>query len=378
MSNIQPFNLYTSKKFTNFLASIESVSDPRIDRRKSHPLINIIVITVFAILGGANNPSAIERFGWRHCDWFDLILDLKHGIPSHDTIMRLLRFIEADELNFWLQFWISEEIDKDDQAHIAIDGKEDNANQFYCMRAFDVKNNRVLTHARVPDENNEITIAPLILRKINVKNAIITGDAIYTQKKIVRYIASQRADYVLALKKNQHDFYDDIALYLNNIEDDPRQEGTYDKLTMTEKSRGRIVKRTIISTDRIDWLHNRSKWKKLRSITVIKTIVYSKTKIYRSIRYFISSMKAHAKSIGKLIRDHWSIENQCHRNLDINFDSDRSTIRDYNASICLSILKDFALYLLQRRDSKTSLREKRIANDHLFHEALKTIVNPGF
>ena len=330
------------------------------------------------MLGGSNNPSSIERFAWRHCDWFDVMLDLSNGIPSHDTIMRLLRFIEADELNFWLQFWMEEEIDEQSSVHIAIDGKEDNANQFYCMRALDVKNNRVLAHARVPDKDNEITIAPIILRKINIKNAIITGDAIYTQKKIVRYITSQKAGYVLALKKNQNDFYDDVTLYLNNIENDPDLNGTYDKLTTTEKSRGRIIKRTIISTDRIDWLHNSAHWKNLRSITMITTVVRSKIKTHRSIRYFVSSLKAHAQTIGKYIRDHWSIENQCHRNLDMNFDSDRSTIRDYNASICLSILKDFVLYLLQRIDSRISLREKRIANDHLFREALKTIVNPGF
>jgi hypothetical protein len=66
MGNIPSFNLYQSKKFTNFIECIEEIEDPRIDRCKKHNLVNIIVIIVFAMLAGANNPTAIERFGKLH------------------------------------------------------------------------------------------------------------------------------------------------------------------------------------------------------------------------------------------------------------------------------------------------------------------------
>lgn len=378
MNNVRPFNLYTSKKFTTFLDCIDQISDPRLNRCKRHPLINILVVIIFSILGGADNPSEIERFGKRHIKWFASVLALNHGIPSHDTVGRALDFINPHELGFWLTLWAEETIQNDDPKHIAIDGKEDNANHFYCMRAFDVKGNWVMAHARIPTENNEITIAPQLLDKLPLKGSIITGDAILTQRKIVRRIVNGGGDYLFALKRNQHQFYDDVKLYLDDIENNELLVGTFTKSTTSEKGHGRIETRTCITTDKIEWLPQIKRWGKLATISVVERTRTIKNKTTRTRAYFISSLKYDSVAISQLVRDHWSIENLCHRELDMNFESDHSTIRGRHAALNMSIIKDFTLGLLRNSRPELSLKEKRIQNDHQFTVLLKTLLNKAF
>ncbi|HEV2917282.1 MAG TPA: transposase family protein, partial [Candidatus Babeliales bacterium] len=99
MNNVQPSNLYNSKKFTTFIETIDQIQDHRVDRNKLHSLTNIIVIIIFSMLGGANNPSEIKRFGDRHYKWFRSVLDLKHGIPSRPTISRMLGALDPMQLS---------------------------------------------------------------------------------------------------------------------------------------------------------------------------------------------------------------------------------------------------------------------------------------
>jgi predicted transposase YbfD/YdcC len=378
MNNVRPSRLYNSKKFAIFIQSIEKISDPRLDRRKKHPLVNIIVVIVFSMLGGANNPSEIVRFGKRHERWFRSVLTMEHGIPSHDTIGRALGFINPSELSHWLNFWIDKVHEKNGPKQIAIDGKEDHANQFHCLRALDVNNNMVLAHAQVRPGTNEITTAPILLRKLTLKNTIVSVDAIMTQKKIARQIINNGGDYVCALKRNHGQLYEDVKLYLDDIENNNDLIGTFEKYETLDKGHGRIEKRMCITTSKIEWLKQRFQWKHITSISCIERTRVVKGKSESGKYYFISSLNSDAHLIAGVVRNHWSIENQCHRHLDINFDSDHSTLSHFNAALNLAIFKDFALMLLQNTDSTISIKEKRIQNDHQFSVLLKTLLKPHF
>jgi predicted transposase YbfD/YdcC len=339
--------------------------------------VNIIVLITLAVLGGANNAAEMERFGKRHSKWFYSMLGIAN-IPSRNTITRALHAIDPDELLHWLNYWRYGDIKNTEPRHIAIDGKEDNANQFYCLRALDVKNHAVIAYARVKKENNEISTAPALLNKIPLHNAIITGDAIITQRDIVRQIVDQDGNYVLALKGNHPQLYEDVKLYLDDIEQNKELAKTFSKYTTLEKGHGRIEKRVCIATSTIGWLYRRSQWKKLRSIIAIERTRTIKGITQIAKHYFISGMNVDAERFSSLIRAHWSIENQCHWHLDIHFDSDRSTISGYTAAINLAIFKDFALERLLNSDSNEPIKEQRIQNDHSFSRILKTLLNSHF
>lgn len=377
MDNILPFNLYTSQKFTNFMDCISEISDPRLERGKLHSLVNIIFVITFGILGGANNASSIGRFGKLHIAWFRLVLDMPNGIPSHDTINRALKFINPDELHFWLNLWREEHVEKNDPKHIAIDGKEDNANQFYCSRAFDVENNSVIAYAPIPKNGNEISAATELLNKLNLNGKIVTGDAIITQTKNCSYIVNHGGDYQLALKKNQRQIFEDVKLYFDHLESNELLNGTYERSETLDKGHGRIEHRVCLSTGKLDWLYRKKRWKKLRSIVMIKTTTTKKSKTRTSIRYFISSLSPDSKRSMMLARSHWAIENQCHRTLDVNFDSDRSTFKDKFASLNMSIFKDFATSILKNYDTEQPIEQKRLNSAYQIDSMIETLLFAG-
>lgn len=375
MSYVRPSTLYNSKKFTTFIEALNQIPDCRLNRNKLHCQTDIIVLIVIAILGGANNPSEIKRFGERHKKKLRYILNFEHGISSRQTINRVLEVIDPKQLSYWLNFWCYKYIDKNDVDHIAIDGKEDTACGFECMRAYDVKNCIVIAHEPVRKGTNEITTAPILLNKLDLKNKIVSADAIITQKKIAYLIVTKGADYVLALKRNHGQLYEDVKLYLETMEQNPELKGTFKKHETVEKGHGRFERRVTITTDKIEWLTQRYQWKGLKSLSMITRTRESKDKIETEQCLFISTLDADPVIISTVVRGHWGIENLCHRDLDMNFESDRSLSRTGHAPFNIAILKDFVLGLLKQVDSDKTIREKRLDNAHSLSILLKTLLN---
>ena len=359
MDNIRLINLSHSKKFANFLECVKEIPDPRIQKRVTHSLTNIVVIIVFASISGANNNVAFEEYGIFHAEELATIIDLSKGVPSHDTFLRALKFIDQRFLSFWTSLWQDEFIAKYDTKQIAFDGKEDKANNYGFVRAWDVENKMAIETRYIPSETNEIPVAHDVLKSIKLKNIVVTSDAMHAQKNNARLIIEQGGDYVFILKGNQHQFYKDIVLFVDDIFANGVVGLDYDMWTTQEKGHGRIEKRTCIATSSIKWLYQRREWKGIRSIGVIKSTRIVKGKIQSEKRYFITSLKDDAESIMMRIRNHWSIENHCHRNLDTNFDSDRLAIRDVVAAQNMAIIKNLALSIIINYDPQASIRRLR-------------------
>lgn len=392
MDNIHLSTVATSEKFVQFIEIIEAVDDPRLNRRKKHELVSIIVIIIFGMLCGANNATAIRNFGVRVCDKLAQLIDLRNGIPSRSTFSRALFFINPNDLEFWLSYWRSMDEGKSDckpipnddkevrrdYAHVAMDGKKDKTNKFYCMRAFDVASMCVIKHEEVVGGTNEITAAFELLGKINLRNVIVTADAMHAQKHIVRKIVIGGGDYLLTLKRNHREFYADLQLYFENIEKDPYLAGTYSKCRTTEKSRDRFETRTCISTGDVKWIYRANRWRKLKSISMIVSTRTVKGKTSVHLRYFISSLEPDAKQILSTARGHWAIENLCHGHLDEDFCADRSTVRARRTAMNLSIFKDCALSILVKSDSNESLNEQRISNHYKLESLMERLFLPAF
>lgn len=375
MDNIRLINLSHSKKFANFLECIKEIPDPRVRGRVTHSLTNIIVIIVFATLSGANNNVAFEEYGINHAEELATIIDLIKGIPSHDTFLRALKFIEPRVLSFWISLWQEEFIAKNDTKQIAVDGKEDKANNYGFVRAWDVENKMTIESRYIPDETNEIPVAYDILKNMNLENIVITGDALHSQKRTARLVVNRKGDYVFVLKGNQHQFYKDVALFIDDIMATGVVGLDYDIHTTHEKGHGRIETRTCITTSNIGWLYQRKEWKKLRSIGAIKTTRLINNKTQSEIRYFITSLNDYAEPIMTFIRNHWSIENQCHHNLDMNFDSDRLAIRDIVAAQNMATIKDLALSIILNFDPTASIRRLRSQAALNFESLMKMMAN---
>ncbi len=346
------------------------LEDPRIERSKLHKLIDIITITICAVICGADGWVEIETYGKSKYKWLKKFLELPNGIPSHDTFSRVFSLLNPNKLQECFLNWV-EEISRITFGEIiAIDGKtlrrsydrsKDKA-AIHMVSAWAVNNGLVLGQRKVDSKSNEITAIPELLKVLSLKGCIVTIDAIGCQKKITKQIISQNADYVIAVKKNQVGLYERIekifkTALANNFEGLIKSE--YRK---SENEHGREETRYCQILTKINKeIDPNGSWEGLNSVAFIDYLRTEKGKTTLERRYFISSINGdNHKLIARAIRKHWCVENQLHWVLDVSFNEDDSRIRKDNSPENLAIIRHIALNLLkQEKSSKTGVKNKR-------------------
>ena len=351
---------------------IESFADLTEPRRynKRHFLMDILVIAICAVIGGADDWPGVEEFGKEKQEWFAQFLELPHGIPSQDTFKRVFAALDADEFQSCFITWIRAVYKITQGQVVAIDGKmlrrsHDKAigkNANYMVSAWASKNSLVLGQVKVDDKSNEITAIPQLLELLDIAGCIITIDAMGCQKKISEKIIDQDADYVLALKENQGNLYDDVQVLFNYAEETEFVDCDYHKTV--EKSHGRIDIRecwTLSNPDYLFYLRNRSDWANLQTLVMVKRERRLGNKIEPEVKYYISSLVRGAQHMLDAVRGHWGIENQLHWVLDIAFREDESRLRKGNGAQNFAVLRHIALNLLkQEHTCKRGIKIKRL------------------
>jgi predicted transposase YbfD/YdcC len=332
----------------------EIIEDPRINRHKRYPLINILVFAFVAILSDQQSWYQIFAFSKANLNWFEQFIDISSGVPSHDTFRRVLSLLNPSQLEQAVICW-TEELRLRNKVKgyrfVILDGKalrgvpwKLNDQQLYILNAWDADSNLFLGQLTIGEKTNEITAAPQLLGKLNLEDTIISVDAIMTQTEIAEKIVDRGGNYVMALKGNQGTFFEDVKLYFSEI-----QEGMSSWQTI-EKNRGRIETRTCTTSLDIEWLTQKEDWKGLKGIFKVDCEIRYEGQISEETRYFITSLQTDASSCLHFARKHWSIENGLHRTLDVNFREDSSQVHDRNAASNLSILRKIALSLLKAID----------------------------
>jgi predicted transposase YbfD/YdcC len=340
------------------------LSDPRIERTKKHSLITILVIALCAVICGAEDWVAIQRFGELKKDWFAGFLDLRHGIPSHDTLSRVFCLLDNHHFSECFINWV-ESLTTRVKGIIAIDGKRlcaasSAGNPLHVVNAWCVENQLALAQCKVADKSNEMTAIPLLLQLLDIKGATITLDAIGCQKEIATLIRQQQADYVLALKRNQRGLYKEVSVYLNLIEN---QQLTvpYDYHVVVEKGHGRRETREYWALSELKNIKTAG-WTDMASIIMVKAKRAINGKQSTQKRFYISSLPATKLAIiAKAIRAHWQVENNLHWQLDVSFQEDQWRSKAGNAATNMALLNKMALNLLkQEKTGKAGIKNKRL------------------
>lgn len=361
----------------SLLTILREVPDPRVDRRKLHSLPDVLCIAICALLCGADSFEDMEVFGHAKQDWLETFLDLPHGIPSHDTFNRVFAALDPEQFLDCFIRWTQSLRTAVAQELVALDGKalRRALNQGDCPKvvvsAWAVESGLSLGQLKVTDKSNEITAVPQLLRVLELSGCIVTLDAMGCQKNIAKEIQEADADYVLALKGNQGTAFAEVKSFLDDAIQ--RNEKHLVTTATVDKGHGRLEERRYWQSEQLAWFADRAEWEGLRSVGVVESIrtVHGQETLER--RYYLSSLTNDAVRFARAVRGHWSVENQLHWVLDVNFNEDQSRARSGHADENLATLRRWALNLIKadHQKSKRSLKGRMKAagwdNRYLLH-----------
>lgn len=339
------------------------IPDPRINRNKKHLLIDIILLSVLAVICGAESWDSIEMFGKSKIDFLRRFLRLPNGIPSHDTINRVFTMLRPDKFEqIFIQWVDSLRIKGISNEVIAIDGKTSRGSKdsfhdkspIHIVSAWANSNQLVLGQRKIDKKSNEITAIPLLLEMLNLEGCIVTIDAMGTQKDIAKTIVDQKADYILALKGNQEGLMEGVEHLFSRQRADSEN-------TITEKGHGRIETRHCQVISNLTFLDEKEQWENLNSLIRVNAQRDINGKVTNETRLYISSIKESAENFNSFIRQHWGIENSLHWVLDVTFNEDRQRKRNGMAAQNFALVQKIALNLLKSEESnKVSIKNKRL------------------
>ncbi len=344
------------------------LKDARINRRKRHLLIDIVVIAICAVICGADSWPQVALFGQKRLDWLKTFLSLPNGAPSHDTFERVFARLNPEAFQGCFRQWMQALAERLGIQQIAIDGKTlrhsgaaaSGLGPLHLVSAWATQNHLTLGQGAVEGKSNGITAIPKLLELLDLNGALVTIDAMGCQKEIARGIVAAGGDYVLAVKDNQPHLLADIQECFAEALENDFAGLEHDSYQTQDKGHGRQEVRYYDVIYDPEKIRNQEAWVNLCVIGMCLSERTVGEKTSQEVRYFIGSRKASAKVYGQAIRNHWGIENGLHWVLDVTFGEDANRVRQRNAAENLSELRRVALSLLKQHPSKQSIVCKRL------------------
>jgi len=352
------------------LEHLGRIPDPRVKRTLRHELMDILVIALCAVIGGADDWVSVVQFGKAKIDWFSTFLKLPNGIASHDTFGRVFQILDSKVLEQVCIEWL-QSIAGQVEGVVAIDGKSlcgsRNGKQspLHIVSAWACQNSMLLGQVQTDKKSNEITAIPKLLKLLSIKGCIVTIDAMGCQKAITQAIIDSEADYVLTLKSNHPYLHRQVASWFkkNHETDFAQQTYSYSMENAQTNNHGRIESREHWLMEVPEYLRRATKhWTKLQTIAIVRRTRQVGEKSSEETHYYISSLplSAGAKSVAQAIRSHWAVENSLHWSLDVAFREDASQVRKDEGPANLACLRRLALTQLKRETSlKVGIKNKR-------------------
>jgi predicted transposase YbfD/YdcC len=383
----------TTQPIPPLIDFFKHIKDPRIERNKAYPLIEVIVITLLAVMAFAEGWEDIEKYGKAKETWLKKFLPLKNGIPKHDVYRRVFTRLKSEAVASCFMTWVRA-IKRDiTREVIAIDGKtvrgsfntRQESKAIHLVGAWATENRPVFAQVKTEEKSNEITAIPTLLEMIALKGCIVTIDAMGCRYKTAEQIVAAQADYLFALKENQETLYDDVKTYFEDfdcIHPDPNIacHSTF------EVDHGRLERRFHGVSGDVSWLVDRHPlWKTIKSIGVIDATCESGDKISQERRLYVSSLPPDPELFATSGRGHWGIENSLHYVLDVVYREDAARIKSGEAPENWAYFRKIAMTVARAdtgsKDSvKSRVKQMAWSDDYferlLFHSSFASETPP--
>jgi predicted transposase YbfD/YdcC len=348
------------------LRFFQGIPDPRA-RNARHRFSDVLAIAILAVFCGADGWGAVEGWGTLNSQWLATILELPHGIPTHDTFDRVFAMLDPSAFEKCFTAWTAALMKYSGDWFVAVDGKTLRRSfkrawsktPVHLVSAFVSKNQWVMGQLATDCKSNEITAIPKLLAMLNLAGATVTIDAMGCQKEIAAQIIRQEADYILAVKENQPTLHQRVQRLMDEAILDGFKGMKHGEHQQTNDGHGRIETRHAWVTNEVKWLGPEllGEWPGLASVMVVERTrqdlgdLSGKTTTERS--YFISSHDStDARRLGRGVRQHWGVENQLHWSLDVSMSEDQSRLRIKHGAENFSRLRRIALNKLRRWEFK--------------------------
>lgn len=358
------------------IEQLEAVTDPRDPCKIEHRLIDILVIAVCAVIGEADSFEDMADYGRCKEGWLRRFLALPNGIPSHDTFRRVFLLIDPASFERCFLYWVQAvlapgEATPDQPRQVAIDGKilRRSSHQgrswrpLHLVSAYATEQGITLGQAAVPAKAGELAAIPDLLDGLDLEGCLVTLDAGFCQKEIVRKLRARHADYLVCLKGNQKKLHAAVRAWFDTrcfARGAPDHLPAHDSF---DDGHGRLVRRRVLACRELAALPALQDWPDVQAVLAVETIRghrQGRIKTTTEIRYFLTSAKLDPERLGQAVRRHWRIENGLHWVLDVIFAEDRCRVSDRHAARNLACLRKIALHLARADHVRqASLRRKR-------------------
>jgi predicted transposase YbfD/YdcC len=347
----------------SFVKYFAALPDPRVDRTKWHRLDDILVITLCAVICGADSFEEIERFGKARHDWLKGFLALPNGIPSHDTFNRVLAALDRDTFSACFARWMADLCEATGLLAVAIDGKacrsapgDTFSGCLHLVTAWAVENNLFLGQVAVGDGSHEIVAVPELLKVLDLKGALVTIDAAGCQKATVAQIRAQGGDYLVTVKGNQPTLQRAVHEVFERAGE--VEFANCEMASSVEDGHGRHEERYVTVVQDPEGLP--AEWADVGAVVMVGRERAVRGANTSSAHYYLTSLRVSASELAGYIRGHWGIENGLHWCLDVTFREDANRTRDTNAGANLGVVRRVATALLKQDTGKGSIKAKRL------------------
>lgn len=342
-----------------------------------HQLGDILALLLCGTLAGCDDLVEICDYGRARLGFLrtELGLPFAHGIPSEDTLERLIKHLNPMELEQALRACAGSLAGR----QVCVDGREHRATTPAGQRHALVRTVSVWVadaylsfgQAQLEAKTNKKTAIPALLDTLDVAASVVTIDAIACQPSIVVQVVASGADYVVALKKNAKTRYEQASEHLLT------RAAHLPTFRSQDKGHGRAAQRTVHICQDLTPLEACADWAGLRTLVLVETERHTSHGVTHAQRFYLSSLTDPDPAVyARLVRGHWAVENQLHWQLDLTFREDQSRLRTGHAALNANILRKTALYLLAQDPQAISLKRKRkqaaYDNDYLRRLLLNT------
>lgn len=355
-------------------ALLATLPDERVAGRVLHPLPEVLLTALCAMISDCEGYSDMEFFARTQLDWLRQFIALRNGAPSHDVFRNVFLALQPGLMLEIMELWVGQLEGK----HVAIDGKVSRGakdsttgrSTLHILRAWVGAAGLSVGHEVCAEKSNELEALPRLLGKLQLHGATVSIDAMGGHPDIARLIQSQGADYLLALKANEKEAHQDVIAHFESLRqpvDETHAQGGWvegcEVSTTREQNRGRYEQREVVVVRETSWWPRSWKWEGLQSILCVRRETmrqrHGAEQPAVEMHCYLSSLKVSAAELGRLIRNHWSVENQCHHLLDVTFREDHCQVRDKTAAHNLSLMRELSSKVLKSSPQKGTVRSKR-------------------